>query len=193
MNTGTRSAGFGLMLVCAACASIDRRDRGLPEPDLAKRADVAFHFLQDPGRVVPQLAENQDFMAPVPRETPLPEFPAGAHIEANTPVIVVVRIVVGEDGAVREVLEGPLAGPNSLDIEGSFRMAVEDAVRRWTFDPAAIRTLAPGEDLDGDSKPDYKVLVASTPVPAYLDVRFRFEIVEGRGHVRLETARDLSP
>lgn len=186
MNIGTRWSNLGLVVLCVACASTEDRGKPLGEPGASRRADVAFQFLQDPGRVVPRLAENQDFMAPVPLDTPLPQYPQGAQAEASAPVTLVVRIVVGEEGTVRKVVESPLAGPTSRDIAGSFRAAVEDAVRGWTFVPAAIRTVAPGEDLDHDSKPDYTVLVDSTRVPAYMDVRFRFEMVEGKGRVRLD-------
>ena len=187
MKIGTRVATLGLLVASTACASIDHRGKPSQVADSSRRGDVAFQFLQDPSRVVPHLVENQDFMAPVPLDTPPPKYPTGDHASASAPVTLVVRIVVGEEGTVREVLESPLAGPSSREIDACFRAAVEEAVGGWSFVPAAIRTLAPGEDLDHDSKPDYTVLVDSTRVPAYLDVRFKFEMIEGTGRVRLDS------
>ena len=193
MNIGTLHTTLGLLLVCGGCASTGHEDKDLGVSDRSRRAEVAFQFLQDPRRVAPRVADDQFFVVPVPLETPLPQYPQGGHVETSAPVSVAVRIVVGDEGAVREVLDSPLAGPSSPDTDASFRAAVEDAVRRWTFLPAAIRTLGPGEDLDHDSKPDYTKVVDSKWVPCYLDVRFRFEMLEGTGRVRFDTLPDVRP
>jgi len=166
VKIGARVATLGLLVASIACTSIDHRGEPSQVADSPRRGDVAFQFLQDPRRVVPHLTEDQDFMAPVPLDTPLPKYPTGDHARASGPVTLVVRIVVGEEGTVREVLESPLAGPSPRELE-AFWAAAEEAVRGWSFVPAAIRTLAPGEDLDQDSKPNYTVLVDSTRVPAY--------------------------
>ena len=174
------------MVAYVACATAERKDEHLAEPDSSRRPEVAFQFLQDPHRVTPHLAEGEEFMAPFPLDTPLPQYPQGAHADVSAPTILTVRIVVGEDGTVREVLESPLPGTSGGDMEASFRVAVDEAVRRWTFVPAAIRRLEPGEDADHDSQPDYTIVLDSTRVPVYLDVRFKFEIVEGIGRVRID-------
>jgi len=174
------------LVACTACASTEDRGKAPQAAESQRHGEVAFHFLPDPGRVAPRIGDNQVFRPPVPLETPLPQFPPGDEARAGAPVTVVVRIVVGEEGTVTQVIDSPLAASGGGGTDATFRAAVEAAVRGWTFVPAAICTLAPGEDLDHDAKPDYTILVDSTHVPAYLDVGFRFELVEGTGRVRLE-------
>jgi hypothetical protein len=142
-------------------------------------------------------------MPPHPIVTHLPQYPAG-HEDAGGPVVVVLRFIVGKDGAVREVKDSPLhdpggpgdpggarhaggsSGPGGRIADPVFREAAVDAVLGWIFVPAAIRTLKPGADLDHDSKPDYTVLVDSERMPVYLDVRFTFEIIDGEARVRID-------
>jgi hypothetical protein len=49
-----------------------------------------------------------------------------------------------------------------------------------------LSKVAPGNDLDGDGTADYVVATAHERVPVYYDVKFTFEIVDGRGIVRSE-------
>ena len=175
------------MVAYVACATAERGEERLAEPDSSRRPEVAYQFLQDPQRVTPHLDAGEEFIAPFPLDTPLPQYPQGAHVDVSAPIILTVRIVIGEDGTVREVLGSPLAGTSGGDMEASFRAAVDDAVRRWTFVSAAIKRLEPGEDADHDGKPDYTIVLDSTRVPVYLDVRFKFEMVEGIGRVRIDS------
>lgn len=181
-----------LLFCCAGCASGPRPAASAQEgtaaerpPDLAK---VEARFIPDPARIAPALREDQDFVPPHPIVTHLPRYPAG-HEDAGGPVVVVLRFIVGEDGAVREVKDSPLQGSNGAGgrvADPVFREAAVDAVLGWIFVPAAIRTLKPGADLDHDAKPDYTVLVDSERMPVYLDVRFTFEITDGEARVRID-------
>jgi len=182
------SPGRWLLLVAlsmagAGCASVRERKAAAPD-DTPTLAQISAEYLVDPGRVSPRLREGQDFVAPHPIVTPLPRFPAD-HQDLGRPVVVVLRLVVDADGAVRQVQDSPLALPAD-QADPDFRAAAEDAVLSWIFVPAAIRTIEPGEDLDHDSKPDYTVLVDSHRIPVYLDVRFTFEIVDGQARVRVD-------
>jgi hypothetical protein len=55
---------------------------------------------------------------------------------------------------------------------------------KWRFMPAEFTRLAPGDDYDKDGKPDFRRIVARKEIPVYIDVRFEFEIVDGKGMVR---------
>ena len=83
----------------------------------------------------------------------------------------------------REVLDSPLDERPIGDNRGVYRAAAEEAVRRWKFDPATIRTLVEGEDINRDGRIDYPATVDEKPVRSYLDLRFTFEVVSGRGRV----------
>jgi hypothetical protein len=148
-------------------------------------AQVAAEFIPDPARVEPSLLEGQDFVAPHPIATPMPLYPPEREVERG-PIVVVLRFIVGTDGAVRQVRDSPLADGGAAPADPAFRKAAEDALLNWVFVPAAIQTIQPGEDLDHDSRPDYTILVDSSRVPTYLDVRFTFEIVDGQERVRAD-------
>jgi hypothetical protein len=100
-------------------------------------------------------------------------------------VKVAVRIIVYEDGAIRGVLDSPLDQPTNGENWEVFRAAVEQTVWSWRYTPATIRTFADGEDLNHDGKPDYPVMVEERPIRTYLDLRFTFEVVNGRGRVQV--------
>ena len=190
-----------LLLCCAGCASVAKPGAPAPAgapaerpPDLPR---VEAQFIADPARIAPALRDDQDFMPPHPIVTHLPQYPPG-HEDAVGPVVVVLRFVVGNDGAVVKVRDSPLRDPGGpsggggdghtggVAADPAFREAAVDAVLSWLFVPAAIRTVKPGPDLDHDSKADYTVLVESERMPVYLDVRFTFEIIEGEGRVRID-------
>ena len=178
------------LAVCgAACASAGKVPAsdppGVAAEQPANLAKVEVQFIPDPARIAPELRDDQDFVSPHPIVTHLPQYPPG-HTEAAGPFVVVLRFIVGEDGAVRDVRDSPLRDPGASAGAPAFRLAAVDAVLSWLFVPAAIRTLKPGADLDHDSRPDYTVLVESQRIPVYLDVRFTFEIVEGEGRVRID-------
>jgi hypothetical protein len=174
-----------LLLSGAACVSVENRKVDAPTEGSQTQGEVKVQFLPDPARIAPSLLEGEEFVPPSAIVTPLPLYPAG-HTEARGPVVVVLRFVVGKTGVVEEVGDSPLRDPGDAVADAAFREAAEDTVRSWRFVPAAIQTVKPGADLDHDSKPDYTVLVASSRVPVYLDVRFTFEMVEGKGRVRVD-------
>ena len=147
---------------------------------------VAFQFVPDPGRVKPSLSDRQVFMPPRPLETPLPSYPQSELVRNTAPVTVVVRIFVGTDGSVDQVSDSPLEGSRRIDTGDPFRASVEQAVRGWRFVSGRVRTLAESEGSDGERKPDFRVIADETPVRTYLDLRFTFEVIDGKGRVRSE-------
>lgn len=147
---------------------------------------VAVETLPDPAAKTPPLAAGRQlFLAPVPLETPHPVFPAVALVEGMQPVVVVVRIVVGEQGRVLGVLESPAAPHEVGSTPPAFRAAVEQAVRGWRYKPATIQSFVGGEDINRDGTPDVDVVTQDSPVRSYLDLRFTFDVVDGRGRVRM--------
>lgn len=150
---------------------------------------VGLEFLPDPNSPKLTLSPQQTFTVPLPLEMPLPVYPQKALVSETVPVTLVARIIVEEDGTVREVHESPLGEQLERGVGEPFWTAVEQAVRAWRFTPATIRTFEEGPDIDGDGTLDYGMLVEARPVRAYLDLRFKFEVVDGRGRVQIGPIR----
>lgn len=146
---------------------------------------VGFDFVPDPHSTVPSLSDDQWFKGPVPMEAPLPKYPDQALDKDAAPVTMVVRIIVEEDGTVKEVLASPLDDSAQGENRDLFRSAISEAVRRWKFVPATITTFSKAPEPDGDPNIDFRAAVEAKTVRAYLDLRFKFEIVEGQGRVQL--------
>lgn len=146
---------------------------------------MTYEMLPDPRAMPPTLTRQQVLMAPVPLETPLPEYPQQALADDAAPVTVVLRIILDESGVVRDVLDSPLAPPEEGSGRALFREGAAAAVRGWRFLPAVIRTLAEGGDIDHDGRPDYTVVTDEERVRSYLDLRFTFAVVDGRGQVKI--------
>lgn len=178
-----------LLLALQGCA-FRHRPEVAPDGDRAGvEGQVGFTLLRDPNAPSPGLPLGQALAPPRPLETPLPEYPRQALAAGTAPVTVVARLVVDEDGAVGEVAPSPLDTTGQDQRREAFWAAIERAVRDRRFQPASVRTFAEGRDIDADGEIDYEVLTETRPVRVYLDVAFRFEVVEGRGRVRIDPDR----
>lgn len=178
-----------LTLVLASQACARRLLDVTPVPSHTEvEGRVGFGVLADPNSPKPTLSPEQKFTPPFLLEAPPPEYPKEALIAGAGEAILVVRIIVEEDGTVREIVRSPLAhAPESSD-RGLFWSAIEQAVRNWRFMPGSIDTFA-GVDRDADGTMDYHDQVQTKPVRAYLDLRFKFEVVNGEGRVQLDPSR----
>lgn len=154
-----------------------------PAPDPG-RGQSSFEFLIDPPARNAEHPKNQQFMPPRPiGEMASPVYPERALASGYGSVSLTVRVNIGSEGQVTGISNIPgkpqPAGPYASD----FREVVESAVRSWKFYPAELNQFDDGNDIDGDGKPDYQRLVSSEKMPVYFDVRFDFEIVQGKGQV----------
>ena len=147
---------------------------------------VSFEQLRDPAVRPPEADPGQEYRRPVLEEGfALPAYPAAA-LAADAPTTdVIVRLVVSEDGTVAGVRPSPLAAPPQGEWPELFYGVVREVVSGWRYEPCELRELEDGPDHDGDGSPDYRLVVASRPVAVYLDLRFRFEIVDGAGRVSM--------
>jgi hypothetical protein len=180
------AAALLVLFVIPGCATAHHSGNRAGEKEPSVEGHVAFELVPDPDPVKPALTAQQVFMPPRPLETPLPAYPQSALVKNAGSMTVVVRIFVEADGSVEQVLDSPLGIPMPDGTQDPFRAAVEGAVRGWTFVPAQVRTLTSGEDFDGDGKPDYQAIADQTAIRTYLDLRFTFEVVGGKGQVRLD-------
>ncbi|HSL18532.1 MAG TPA: hypothetical protein VLB51_11565 [Methylomirabilota bacterium] len=147
---------------------------------------VSYEQVFDPGAVRPVADIGHEYLRPrLEKGFSLPGYPAAALVAGAPPTEVTVRVVIGADGAVASVRPSPLAASPGGEWATVFYDAVREAVRGWRYDPCQLRDLEDGPDMDADGRPDYTVVVASKPVPVYLDLSFRFEIVGGAGRVAM--------
>jgi len=141
-------------------------------------------YIFDPSNPALGLPADVKFMRPMPRETvALPKYPARALAARDGPHREVVRIVIDERGNVAQVLDSPMEASDGGPFAADYRRAVEEAVRSWRYSSGALLHVKDGEDKDGDGRADYTITTAIDPVAVYYDVRFTFEIVDGRGVV----------
>ena len=141
-------------------------------------------YLFDPANPALGLPTDVEFRRPVPAEKfVLPTYPERALAVGDGPHREIVRIVIDPHGAVTQVQESPMGTSDGGPFAADYRAAVEDAVRRWRYMPGYLLTVKDGEDKDGDGRADSKITTAVDPVAVYYDVRFTFEILDGRGVV----------
>ena len=133
----------------------------------------------------PDGSNYQEVVPPRPiGELKAPDYPAKALKARLGGASVTVRICLDAAGQVSEIKDGLIGASSGGRFTSDFRLAVEEAVRRWKFQPAEYREYEDGKDLNGDGKPDYMVVIARKQVPVYFDVRFDFSIVRGEGRVQ---------
>lgn len=172
-----------LLLLFAGCAG--RRaavDPGETSPPARGRS--SYDFLLDSAPVDTTAPADEELRPPVIAEEPaLPAYPPEALAGGAGPSVLAVRILVDTEGLVAEVAESPRLPSTPGPYASRFRQAVETVLTEWRFHPALWRRYEPGEDLDGDGVADYRRVVETRAVNFYLDVRFDFEIVDGRGRV----------
>jgi hypothetical protein len=183
------AATFGCMgvlvmviVAAAGCASAPVEPRQPMER--SGEGVVSFEQIRDQSARRPEADVGQEYRRPVLEEGfALPAYPPEALAANAPPAEVAVRLVVATDGSVASVTPSPLAVPPEGEWEELFYRVVRDTVAGWRYEPCELRELEDGADLDGDGSPDYRMVVASTPVQVYLDLVFRFEIFAGTGQV----------
>lgn len=168
------------LLVTGSC-----RSAVVPTAEKANRAGVVgFEYAAELRPTLPKLEGGQEYRAAYALpENPLPVYPPQL-LELGLPrQEVVVRVVIGSDGAVERFEDSPVLSRVDPRYSSDFDEAVRSAVREWRFEPAFIRTFGPGPDNDGDGKPDFLIMSGSEQLTSYHDLRFAFEVRDGRGVV----------
>jgi hypothetical protein len=176
------------ILFVASCASAPGQEpvQELHTEKQAGQGVVSFEQIRDPSARPPEADTDQEYRRPVLEEGfTLPGYPKQA-LAADAPTTdVIVRVVIAKDGSVSSVRRSPLAGPPQGEWEELFYNVVIGTVEDWRYEPCMLRELEDGPDRDGDGTSDYTLVVASTPMTVYLDLKFRFEIVAGAGQVSM--------
>lgn len=181
-SLGTPILAALLATGCAAKKAVS----ALPPPAAPlPEGKAKYSYIFDPGNPVLGLPEDVQFRRPFPQDTKtLPKYPENALAALDGPHREVVRFIIDTHGNVDKVVDSPMEASDGGRFATDYRRAVEEALRTWRYMPGELQHVKPGEDKDGDGKPDYNVMTSSEIVPVYYDVRFTFEIVEGKGVVR---------
>ena len=146
---------------------------------------TSYSYIFDPANPALGLPEDVQFSRPRPEATTvLPRYPERALAANDGPHREIVRIVIDTKGIVSQVSDSPMGTSDGGPFAEDYRRAVDEAVRTWRYQPGVLQHVVPGNDLDADGKPDYKVVTSSDLVAVYYDIRFTFEIVDGTGVVK---------
>jgi hypothetical protein len=183
-----RSRHIGVLalpaLLALGCAHKKLATAPSPPPRLPE-GKSKYSYIFDPGNPALGLPEDVQFRRPLPKETKtLPKYPESALAVHDGPHREVVRFVIDTEGKVKEIVDSPMEASDGGPFAADYRRAVEEALRTWRYEPGVFQHVKPGEDKDGDGKPDYKIMTSWDLVPVYYDVRFTFEIVDGKANVR---------
>ncbi len=176
-----------LVLTSVACKTPARRvepPQITPPPADSREGQVGFEVVADLPASVPHLESDQEYRPAYALPTnPLPIYPAELLRHNLPPQEVVVRVIIDSDGNVARFEESLVPSKVDPNYRSDFVRAVEETVRSWTFEPAHIREFGPSSDDDGDGQPDFLILRKHTSLTSYHDLRFIFEVKEGRGVV----------
>jgi hypothetical protein len=161
-----------LILCLAGCA------HSAPRTD---SSSVVKDMILPLGAVREQLRQNQVFLAPVPINEPMPDFPDGYPTQGDADIDICVELSVSSDGAIDDVKQ--ISAADGCEPPGSaasvlFYPQVAAAVGQWTYFGAAICTF---ESREGECDSTDAALQA---VPVKLAYRFKFRVVDGRRSVR---------
>ena len=171
-------------LLATGCAHKKPVATAEPAPPLPE-GKTTYSYIFDPSNPALGLPEGVQFSRPLPMETPtLPKYPENALAANDGPHREIVRIVIDTHGIVSHVGDSPMGQSDGGPFAQDYRRAVDDAVRTWRYQPGVLQHVVPGNDLDADGKPDYKVVTSWDLVAVYYDIRFTFEIVDGKGVVK---------
>ena len=176
---------FLLLLATVLLVACSATKPGEARPPTPKIGQVSYEAVTAADATSSTLVPEVDYIpaAPAPENTS-PVYPQCLLNLGLPPQKVVMRILVDDQGQVTEVRGS--AAPSEVDpaYRADFETAISEAVRDWQFTPAMRRAYVDSPELDSQGRPLYKVLKSVKPAPSYFDIRFIFEVRDGRAVVR---------
>ena len=168
-----------VVVALAGCRTAGSRARSEPAPT----GQTSYEAVLDAGSRATRLAAQREFLPAAPTgENPSPVYPDDLLPFALPRQEIVVRLVLDESGRVAEIQQTDSSCAMDSRFRNVFETAIRDAVQEWRFRPAVRRTYVDAPD-DGSGLPPYKVLRSEAPTRTYFDIRFVFEVRDGRGIV----------
>jgi len=154
----------------------------------APETSVAFRMNGGADTPHYDVREDESSNSPVPIENEPPVYPPGAIALRLPLVLVAAKVIVGEDGKVREIRIAPV---NDDPSRQPFEAAVRAAVSRWAYVPLTFARFEDVIDAQGnvvDSRP-----VSIERRPFSLDYEIRFELRDGKPVVDARSRAGGSP
>ena len=156
---------------CAACAT--------------RTAAVDQRLILPAGAARYELAADQAFVFPAPRDNAPPVFPAGYERRDLPPTTLCASLVVDATGGVRDVALLEDAGCVAGAAQPQLGAAVLDAVASWRFDPAMFCDY-PDEatrNRDWNGVGCAGAVAEARPVAVTLAYAFTFEVRNGHAQI----------
>lgn len=164
---------FIAILACISC--VKHQSIGVIPPQNSLKSDVSFKFLPESDSGEGNDPHGWEYHPPrLIGDAVHPVYPERALAAGVGSVILVVRINVGPDGAITDLMLSPDSKPGPFSED--FFQAVETAVKKWKFTRPERWYLEDGKDLNGDGKIDYQKVLSIVPVSATGDLEFSFHI-----------------
>jgi hypothetical protein len=171
----------GALLVAIGCRTA-RPSKAPTTATLEGRA--SYEAVPDPDATASKLIPQLDYIPAAPAEGNRPPvYPEELVTLGLPPQKIVLRLVVDEQGQIADIRPSRFSSEVDRTYRDAFEGAIRKAVEKWRFRPARRRTFVDSPD-DGSGQPPYQVLKSESPAPTYFDVRFVFEVHEGKGVVR---------
>jgi len=169
-----------ILMWTVSCRSAARQTS--PQPS-ALTGQATYEALSKPDSSVSEKVAHREYIPAEPAaENPPPEYPEQLVRLNLPPQRLVVRVILDEHGNVSRVTASDEPSQVDSRYRDAFDAAVRGAIAKWRFTPAAQRTFVDGP-ADGSGAAPYKVLKSELPVATYFDIRFTFEVREGKGVV----------
>lgn len=158
--------GFGSGAGCRHVGRVEIEGRSAfrfiqPAPPPGVKASVQLAVADASQRYIPARAKG---------ELTRPIYPAAARGKVQGPVTVGVRITVDVDGRVSEVATSLAVFSTPGPWAEEFRVAVEEALAAWRFEPAELLQLETVSDPQGD----FQRVKVRERVEAFAEVVFTF-------------------
>ena len=156
-----------------------------PTACATRTAGVEQRMIVPAGTARHEMAANQAFVYPQAQGNAAPVFPAGYERTELAPTTLCARLVVGADGAVRNVALLDESGCSSPGEQPRLGMAVLDAISAWRYEPAAFCDYpdAATRDRDWNGVGCAGAVVDTRAVAVTLAYAFTFEVRNGRQRV----------
>lgn len=184
-----RSAVFLFFLGVAACS----RPHGVVLVP-SREGQSSFVFLQNEPSPDAQTRPDEEIVPPrALGQLALPSYPPAALAARLGHAVLVLRAVIGTDGRIASLEKSPRGTSTCGAFEKEFLSSIEEAAKQWIFQPAEWRRLEDGTDLNADGKIDFRRVVERRAIVVFYDVRFEFDVRNGRGQVRTLPPQDTSP
>jgi hypothetical protein len=164
---------FIASLVCASC--VKHQSIGVLPPQNSPKSEVSFKFLPEPDSGEGKDTQGWEYHPPrIIGDAVHPVYPERALAAGVGYAILVVRIHVGPDGTITDLMLSPGSKPGPFSED--FLHEIEIAVKKWKFTRPERWQLEEGRDLNGDGKIDCQKVLRIVPVSAIGDVEFSFNI-----------------